>query len=253
VEQHGVCVSRARIAAWQVVCGGALTTDRVPHCLPEALFLGPMGRLVTDDAFPVSPLGLIHIGQRIVLHHPLSPDEALDLRCRIAGARLGSRGIEMDVAMQVESGGALRWEGTATMLSRAPGVRGGRKSDDSPPSAWEHAVDVQIPEDTGRRYARVSDDWNPHHLWRASARLLGFKRPIAHGMWTLARMIGEMGAAVPVDRRVEVEARFKRPILMPARARFAWSGALGHPTGISFEVRGAETGEVHLVGTLTTS
>jgi len=248
IERHGVRVGRARLDAWQTVCGGAPAPKWIPLCLPEALFLGPMGRLVTDRAFPLSPLGLIHIGQRIVLHHPLSPDDAHDLRCRIAKARLGPRGIEIDVAMEVESGGALSWEGTATLLSRAPGVRGGRKGDDSPASAWQHTVDVWVPEDTGRRYARVSDDWNPHHLWRTSARVIGFKRPIAHGMWTLARMVGEMGAAVPADAPVTMEARFKRPILMPARARFAWSGAVGEPEGIRFEVRGTETGEIHLVG-----
>lgn len=249
VVQHGVRASRARVEAWQAVCGGAATPDQVPLCLPEALFLGPLGRLVTDDRFPVSPLGLIHVAQRIVSRHPLAPNEALDLRCRIAEARLSMRGIEVDVAMEVESGGTLQWEGKATMLSRAPGVRGGRKGDDSTPSTWEHAVDVEIPEDTGRRYARVSDDWNPHHLWRASARLVGFKRPIAHGMWTLSRMVGEAGAQVPADRPVAIDAHFKRPLLMPARARFAWSGALGQARGVSFEVRGKETGEVHLVGT----
>jgi NAD(P)-dependent dehydrogenase (short-subunit alcohol dehydrogenase family)/acyl dehydratase len=248
VELHGVRLGRTRITAWQAVCGDETRPDRIPLCLPEALFLSPMGRILTDRAFPLSPLGLIHIGQRIVLHHALSPDEALDLRCRIAEARFGPRGIEIDVAMHVESSGTLKWEGTATMLSRAPGVRGGRKGDEPPASTWEHAADVEIPEDTGRRYARVSDDWNPHHLWRASARLIGFKRPIAHGMWTLARMVGEMGAAVPADRPVDVEARFKRPILMPALVRFAWSGSLDETNGIRFEVRGAETGEVHLVG-----
>jgi acyl dehydratase len=248
VEQHGVRVARARVAAWQIVCSDATPPACVPLCLPEARFLGLMGRLVTDHAFPLSPLGLIHIGQRIVLHQALSPDELLDLRCRTAEVRLGARGIEIDIAMELASGGSLKWEGTATMLSRAPGVRGGRKADDVHADPWEHAIDVEIPEDTGRRYARVSDDWNPHHLWRWSAGLIGFKRPIAHGMWTLARMIGAMGAAVPADRSVVIEARFKRPILMPARARFAWSGAMGDPEGIRFEVRGVETGEAHLAG-----
>jgi acyl dehydratase len=247
VEQHGVQVGHERIAAWQAVCGDAGTPEQIPLCLPEALFLSPMGRLVTDPSFPLSPLGLIHVGQRIALHHALLPDERLDLRCRIAGARLGPRGVEMDVAMEVESGGVIKWEGTATMLSRASGV-GGRRSAEPSARAWEHVVEVDIPEDTGRRYARVSGDWNPHHLWRATARLIGFARPIAHGMWTLARMIGVMGVGVPPGRPVLIDARFKRPILMPARAHFAWRGAVDHEDGIGFEVRGAGTGEVHLVG-----
>ena len=43
--------------------------------------------------------------------------------------------------------------------------------------------------DTGIRYAKVSGDWNPHHLYPWSARLLGYRSPIAHGLWTLARAV----------------------------------------------------------------
>ena len=43
--------------------------------------------------------------------------------------------------------------------------------------------------DLGVKYAQVSGDWNPHHLWTWSSRLLGYKAPIAHGMWTMARCL----------------------------------------------------------------
>jgi acyl dehydratase len=39
----------------------------------------------------------------------------------------------------------------------------------------------------GRRYAALSGDWNPIHLWPWSARLMGMRRPIIHGMHTLGR------------------------------------------------------------------
>lgn len=53
-------------------------------------------------------------------------------------------------------------------------------------------IDMYIPKWTGIRYAKVSGDWNPHHLYPWSARLIGYKMPIAHGMWTLGRVIAEM-------------------------------------------------------------
>ena len=46
-----------------------------------------------------------------------------------------------------------------------------------------------MPSDIGVRYARLSMDWNPHHLYPWSARLLGYRAPIAHGLWTLAKTI----------------------------------------------------------------
>jgi acyl dehydratase len=62
----------------------------------------------------------------------------------------------------------------------------------------------------GRAYAAISGDWNPIHLWTWSARLMGMKRPIIHGMHTLARACAELEDACgrPV---VALEGRFKAP------------------------------------------
>ena len=49
--------------------------------------------------------------------------------------------------------------------------------------------EVNVPEDTGLQYAKITGDWNPHHLFKYTAWLLGYKAPIAHGMWTLSRVL----------------------------------------------------------------
>jgi acyl dehydratase len=62
----------------------------------------------------------------------------------------------------------------------------------------------------GRAYARISGDWNPIHLWTWSARLMGMKRPIIHGMHTLARACAELEQAC--GRRIlALEGRFRAP------------------------------------------
>ena len=48
---------------------------------------------------------------------------------------------------------------------------------------------VKLPASLGARVAWTTGDWNPHHLWAWSARLLGYRQPIAHGMWTMARSL----------------------------------------------------------------
>ena len=50
----------------------------------------------------------------------------------------------------------------------------------------------QIPENLGRRFARASGDLNPHHLYAWTAKLLGYKKPVAHGMWTMARCLAHL-------------------------------------------------------------
>jgi acyl dehydratase len=90
--------------------------------------------------------------------------------------------------------------------------------------------------EVGPRYAEVSGDRNPIHTSRLAARALGFRRTIAHGMWSKARCLAALEGRLPDGYSVEVA--FKLPVLLPATVDFAaeetgagWSVALhGHGT-----------------------
>ena len=56
---------------------------------------------------------------------------------------------------------------------------------------------IDVPGDIGRRYAGVSGDPNPIHMYAVTARLFGFKSAIAHGMWSYARVLAALGAQRP--------------------------------------------------------
>ncbi|WP_392964268.1 MaoC/PaaZ C-terminal domain-containing protein [Streptomyces sp. LN245] len=94
---------------------------------------------------------------------------------------------------------------------------------------WHLAPDV------GRRYGAVSGDRNPIHLHPLTARLFGFPRAIAHGMWTVARCLAEYGPEQPA----EVRAEFRAPVLLPGAVTYAARGS-------SFELRAGE--RLHLTG-----
>jgi acyl dehydratase len=93
-----------------------------------------------------------------------------------------------------------------------------------------------LPGDLGRRYAAVSGDVNPIHLHPWLARALGFRRAIAHGMWTAAAMAAAVGPRLPdaVGYRVE----FRRPVLQPATVRLFT--ALDGAAESRVELRGRE-------------
>lgn len=69
-----------------------------------------------------------------------------------------------------------------------------------------------LPGTLGRRYARVSGDWNPIHLSSLTARPFGYRRPIAHGMWTLGRAF----AAMPLPESFTVDATFASSLTLPS-------------------------------------
>jgi len=95
------------------------------------------------------------------------------------------------------------------------------------------ARDVTFSRDTLVRYAAASGDFNPIHYNDAFAQSVGLDGVIAHGMLTMgvgASVVEEWAGAGNV---VDYQARFTRPIPVPALARavvrvVAVVGALNH-------------------------
>ncbi|WP_037861232.1 MaoC family dehydratase [Streptomyces sp. NRRL S-340] len=97
----------------------------------------------------------------------------------------------------------------------------------------------RLADDLGRRYGAASGDRNPIHLHPLTARLFGFPRPIAHGMWTVARCLAAHGT----PEAARVRAAFRAPVPLPGALTYAADGR-GR-----FELRSADaTARVHLVG-----
>ena len=46
-----------------------------------------------------------------------------------------------------------------------------------------------MPVDIGWQFAGVCGDYSPHHLNQATAKMIGYNKPMAHGMWTLSRSL----------------------------------------------------------------
>src|SRR5690606_3930770 len=104
----------------------------------------------------------------------------------------------------------------------------------------------RIPADIGRRYAAVSGDRNPIHLYPATAKLLGFPKAIAHGMWTKAHSLAAFEGRLP--DAFELDVRFKLPVLLPAKAAFtSWQVE----DGFAFELWDARTPKPYLQGGIT--
>ena len=104
----------------------------------------------------------------------------------------------------------------------------------------------QLPASLGRRYASVSGDRDPIHLYPVTARLFGFPRAIAHGIWTKARCLAALTEGLPEAFRVRVGS--KAPILFSAQVSFtAWRDDSGH----FFTVRSPDHDRNHLLGELT--
>ena len=71
--------------------------------------------------------------------------------------------------------------------------------------APDGVVEWKLKGDLGRRFAAISGDRNPIHLYPLTAKAFGFPTNIAHGMWTKSRALG--GVAEPSAQGVRGERR----------------------------------------------
>ncbi|CAH1773582.1 unnamed protein product, partial [Owenia fusiformis] len=183
------------------ICGTLQESkQRIPACYLETLFLGPIFELVSSKNFLFSPLGLIHMKQTITVHRSLDVllTQPFDLQVALTQYTHTDRGIETTLKLKVlDKSEVCVWEGDVVFLTRNKhsSQSGGHRIRNQTAEEEGSCVEVHVPSKTGVDYAHVSSDWNPHHLWTWTARPLGYKQPIAHGMWTLARTMAVLGSS----------------------------------------------------------
>jgi len=93
---------------------------------------------------------------------------------------------------------------------------------------------IGVPENIGRQYASVSGGYNPHHRYGWTARFIGFKQAIAHGMWSLARSCASLEKALGYPDTFELDGQFKRPIFLPSTITLGYAS---DDDGAEFELR----------------
>lgn len=246
-ELRNVKVSRSNLKKYRSICGfseSEFLPITYPHILASSIHLGVM----TQKRFPLRLLGLVHVRNVITQHRPLREDERLNIEVHVDGHREVHNGIEFDLMTRVSGAdGQLAWEEVSTILSRGKGSGSKKKSPGQEKKQYANSKTWKAPSDIGRRYGLNAGDINPIHLGKLSAKLFGFPRAIAHGMWSLARCAAELEGQMPQDN-VTFAIAFKLPVLLPATVVLNYEA---EPTGIDYEMTNADGSKLHLSGNVS--
>jgi hypothetical protein len=190
---------------------------------------------------PLHPLGLIHVRTRAefypgswcepqprVLETGAGPPQ-IECEGHTTPLQKTERGIECSIVLEYFAADSktplLRY--VETLLSRDPEwLRNRNKAR----GAQQHVTDAVAPDivakldlvdgNLGRNFARVSGDWNLHHVFNPAARLMGFRSSIAQGLFT-AEMVTErlrLAGKLPAwgtPHAIDVE--YKLPLCFPER------------------------------------
>lgn len=224
------------------VCGYPLT-DTVPATYAHVLAFPSALDLQTRLPYPV--LGTIHLRQEFVVHRPMRWDEPLRLTMRAADPRPHPRGSQYDLHAVFTADGADVVTSRGTYLRRGEATTSEKRAAARRDEPIEPTPTWRLPANLGRRYAAASGDWNPIHLSRLSARAFGFRRPIAHGMWTLAAALASVEGRLP--DAYTAQAEFKRPLQLPGTADLAVRAT---DDGWQFDVYEHGRPRPHLIGSV---
>lgn len=234
-------VDAARLRDYQALLG-LRAADRLPAGFVHVLAFPVATALLVRPDFPLPLVGLVHVANRVTQRRSLFRDDRVDVRAWAEGLRPHRSGTQVDVVAEVSRAGAdeVAWRGVSTYLAKVPSAPGEARAPflaPMPTGAW------RLPADTGRRYAAVSGDRNPIHLSAATARPFGFRRAIAHGMYTAARALADVGPAAGHCFAWDVE--FAAPVYLPATVavRVAPDG-----DGFAYAAWDPRTGKPHLTG-----
>ncbi len=199
------------------VCG-FLQSDVLPLPYLQILSAPLNASLLASPDFPFPALGLIQTGIQLTSHRQVHPQEPLTIICRMGKTVDVPKGTLIPIVTLVKSGDETVWTSEITLLSRSKkSLRKNTQKKDVLHTDWHSEWDLDA--SVGRRYAKISGDYNPIHLSGLTSRLFGFDQPIAHGMWVFSRCLAAMEYEMPLYP-LSVEVSFKKPIPLPSRVRF---------------------------------
>ncbi|MCG2622110.1 hypothetical protein LVY72_09280 [Arthrobacter sp. I2-34] len=248
-----VQVDLEQLTRFQHLVGGTVRDTLPSAFLHTAAFPVAMSVLARGD-FPLPLPGLVHLANRVSQRRPVHFIEPLAFSAWVENLRGHHAGTRVDVRTEVSAAGGTVWEGRSEYLAKGV-FRPGLDSTERPPREdFRPPVPTArwwLGPEAGRDYAAVSGDFNPIHLSTLSARLLGMKRSIAHGMYLAARVLADLEAAAGGSH--EWEIRFAAPVYLPAAValRIEDLAGNGHWTGSRFTGWGEHSRRLHFTGTVS--
>lgn len=268
----GAQADPAAVRAYMALCGGDGDGDGdgaiAPVCVPAApapyytfalpmLYVHAMAMplhmaILTHPRFPLRLLGLVHWANQTEMLQPMAPGAPMDLECTLDGVDESERGQMFDIHTTVRVGGEIVWREISTFLAPAKRekTRGERKPESTAADApvWSEPVaQWAVAANAGRRFAGPSGDWNPIHVSAVTARLFGYPRAIAHGLFSAARCLALLQAGRPQTFPVRLDLRFKRPLLIPGSVALHTAAQDG---ATLFVLKVQPGGEPHIEGRL---
>ncbi|MCR2747801.1 MaoC family dehydratase [Limnobacter parvus] len=247
VRVKKVFIDREWVRQYNAVCG--FKEDEISLTAPQVVASPLHMFLLSRPEHPMPMLGMVHLHNSIECNKALEYGTAYDVMVTVGETRAIPLGLEFDVHTEFLVGEEVHWRSVMTILCRVKGMpKSGNKPAPAEPLSAVGAqyAAVKVPENQGRKYAKVSNDYNPIHLYAQTAKMFGFKQAIVHGMWTAAKTLSIVQANLGAPAR-KFDLSFKQPVFLPSGISVKHMTADGSS---KFEVLAERDSKVLMVGSI---
>lgn len=234
-------VDQKHLKAYNQVCGFK-NNGYIPAIYLTVLSQSLQMHMMTSEAFPFPILGLVHIRNQVKQYRKVGVNETLTLSCKFGELQPHDKGVQFDFITTVKVGNEVVVEALTTYLSRQKtDAKAAVKPAESKAPDYKLNTEWKISENTGRRYAMTSGDFNLIHIHAVTAKAFGFKQAIAHGMWSKAKALANLS----LPDAYEADVWFKLPMYLPSKVEFLTAQAANDT---DFLIRNSKNQKPHVTG-----
>ncbi len=260
-------IDHDNVRQFETLTGHKTQSGALPPGYIFRLAFRNLAAIVVDEKFPLRAMGTLHRENTLTVTKPVMPDPNTTVRAStwLSGFEQKDNMLDMrfDTAFSANGEPFARMESIITSLNRL-------KPKDSKPQeppilsgGWKKVADVKLPGTLGWSYARISDDWNSHHIPGGNIAMgvitlvtnparagREFGRPmILQGNCTASMAIAALPfQPVQRDGTGTLRTSYLAPVALPGTQEI-W--AAGGRDRIDFAVRDPrQSGRVMVMGTL---
>ncbi|WP_180065288.1 MULTISPECIES: MaoC/PaaZ C-terminal domain-containing protein [unclassified Acinetobacter] len=236
-------VDQKHLKAYNEVCGFK-NNGYIPAIYLAVLSQSLQMHMMTTEAFPFAILGLVHIRNQVKQYRKVGVNETLSLSCKFGELQPHDKGVQFDFITTAKVGDEVVVESLTTYLARQKNDnKAVAKSTEIKPAELQVQAEWNVSENTGRRYALTSGDFNLIHIHAVTAKAFGFKQAIAHGMWSKAKAL----SSLTLPDAYEADVWFKLPMYLPSQVEFL-TAQTGKDT--EFAIRNSKNKKPHVAGSV---
>jgi MaoC like domain len=219
-ELLGFNIDKEHLNRYSEICG-LEKNSKMPILYPHVIASSIYMNMLTHKLFPFGLVGSLHLRNHIIQHRQINIDGTFDIKVEVIEQRVVKQGMEFDFTISILIDKERVWESISTWLTRG---KFGKEYENSPnaeilktePEA-KHFADLYIPKNIGKKFAKITLDYNPIHISRILASLFGLKRDVAHAMWASGNALGKLSDVI-YDKPTRIDLAFKGPLFLDSKS-----------------------------------